>query len=291
MRTIGRVTYPLSVCCDADLAALSVPMLETQAIEKENVVRIQLINVGFMFTLPLAVLACGGGDSPDDQQTLDTDTVSAQNREQVSPSVAGAWELDKSRLLQENGLSRAAAAPMEFVLDVNDDGEVSGVYALDKIANVTGEARIEDHRIEMTLVMAAEASSTMTFFGDVDEEGITLVDEAFNPPLSIRLKRRNSEVAMDRINQRLRSIASRRATILASSVRMMASDGADLSRTTMSDLVSREYIRSESALIDPWGRKYMLVVPGEKNIDFDIVSYGADGEPGGEGGDADVRAP
>jgi general secretion pathway protein G len=42
------------------------------------------------------------------------------------------------------------------------------------------------------------------------------------------------------------------------------------------------------ALLDPWERPYVLVIPGEVHSDFDITSYGADGEPGGEGEDADV---
>ncbi|MCP3905954.1 MAG: prepilin-type N-terminal cleavage/methylation domain-containing protein [Planctomycetes bacterium] len=41
-------------------------------------------------------------------------------------------------------------------------------------------------------------------------------------------------------------------------------------------------------LDDPWNRRYVLINPGERNNDFDIASYGADGEPGGEGEDADV---
>ncbi len=45
------------------------------------------------------------------------------------------------------------------------------------------------------------------------------------------------------------------------------------------------------ALKDPWDRPFMLVIPGTKNVDFDIVSYGADGQPGGAGEDADVIKP
>lgn len=41
-------------------------------------------------------------------------------------------------------------------------------------------------------------------------------------------------------------------------------------------------------LMDPWQRPYVLVADGGKNVDFDIVSYGLDGEPGGEGEDGDV---
>ncbi|MFZ5569121.1 MAG: type II secretion system major pseudopilin GspG [Thermodesulfobacteriota bacterium] len=38
---------------------------------------------------------------------------------------------------------------------------------------------------------------------------------------------------------------------------------------------------------DPWGRPYEYRSPGEHG-DFDILSYGADGSPGGEGEDEDV---
>ena len=41
-------------------------------------------------------------------------------------------------------------------------------------------------------------------------------------------------------------------------------------------------------LLDPWDRPYLIVVPGEVNRDFDILTYGANGEPGGEGEDEDV---
>lgn len=40
---------------------------------------------------------------------------------------------------------------------------------------------------------------------------------------------------------------------------------------------------------DPWGRDYQYLSPGEHG-DFDLYSLGADGEPGGEGKDADVES-
>lgn len=43
-------------------------------------------------------------------------------------------------------------------------------------------------------------------------------------------------------------------------------------------------------LKDPWGRDYILAVPGDSGQDFDIISYGADGQPGGEGEDKDVNS-
>jgi general secretion pathway protein G len=51
------------------------------------------------------------------------------------------------------------------------------------------------------------------------------------------------------------------------------------------------YLDNSDALKDPWGRLFIIRVPGEKNVDFDIISYGADGKPGGKGEDADVIKP
>ena len=39
---------------------------------------------------------------------------------------------------------------------------------------------------------------------------------------------------------------------------------------------------------DPWGRPYYYQSPGAAGADFDIVSYGKDGQPGGTGDAADV---
>lgn len=47
------------------------------------------------------------------------------------------------------------------------------------------------------------------------------------------------------------------------------------------------YLRKHSQLLDPWGNELALKVPGEQGA-FDIVSYGGDGQPGGEGDGADI---
>lgn len=39
--------------------------------------------------------------------------------------------------------------------------------------------------------------------------------------------------------------------------------------------------------MDPWGRPYTYRSPGERG-DFDLYSYGRDGQPGGSGDDADI---
>ena len=42
-------------------------------------------------------------------------------------------------------------------------------------------------------------------------------------------------------------------------------------------------------LKDPWGRDYVYLSPGQLHPEsFDLKSYGADGQPGGEGENADV---
>src|SRR6266404_2911545 len=45
---------------------------------------------------------------------------------------------------------------------------------------------------------------------------------------------------------------------------------------------SGPYLRKDVPL-DPWSRPYVYKMPGEKGGDFDILSYGKDGQPGGTG--------
>ena len=40
--------------------------------------------------------------------------------------------------------------------------------------------------------------------------------------------------------------------------------------------------------VDPWGRPYVYKYPGEHGDEPDIVCLGADGQPGGEGTNADI---
>ena len=48
------------------------------------------------------------------------------------------------------------------------------------------------------------------------------------------------------------------------------------------------YLEKGEVPKDPWGREYYYMSPGVHNKDFDIWTYGADGEEGGEGEDADI---
>ena len=47
---------------------------------------------------------------------------------------------------------------------------------------------------------------------------------------------------------------------------------------------------NKNQLSDPWGNAYQIRVPGEVNLDFDVYSFGADGQSGGEGENADIVA-
>jgi general secretion pathway protein G len=47
------------------------------------------------------------------------------------------------------------------------------------------------------------------------------------------------------------------------------------------------YLAKEVPL-DPWGRPYIYKYPGDHGDDPEVISYGADGQPGGEGVNADI---
>jgi general secretion pathway protein G len=49
------------------------------------------------------------------------------------------------------------------------------------------------------------------------------------------------------------------------------------------------YLEKGKVPKDPWGNEYVYLSPGVHG-DYDIASYGPDGEPGGEGKDADVNS-
>jgi general secretion pathway protein G len=47
------------------------------------------------------------------------------------------------------------------------------------------------------------------------------------------------------------------------------------------------YLKKDVPL-DPWGHPYVYAQPGTHQNDFDLLSYGRDGQPGGTGEDADI---
>jgi general secretion pathway protein G len=47
------------------------------------------------------------------------------------------------------------------------------------------------------------------------------------------------------------------------------------------------YLEKKTVVPDPWGNEYEYISPGAES-DYDIISFGADGEPGGEDYDRDI---
>jgi len=47
------------------------------------------------------------------------------------------------------------------------------------------------------------------------------------------------------------------------------------------------YLKKKKVPKDPWGNDYVYRYPGEHG-DFDLISYGADGQPGGDGEGRDI---
>ncbi len=52
---------------------------------------------------------------------------------------------------------------------------------------------------------------------------------------------------------------------------------------------SGPYLKSDAVPNDPWGRPYIYRAPGQHGA-YDIMSYGADGQEGGTGADADITS-
>lgn len=99
-----------------------------------------------------------------------------------------------------------------------------------------------------------------------------------------------------RVGQSKQATAASNAASIASSIRLYHTDAGAFPDSinaiaVKSSLVGSPYVENAGQLNDPWGRLFVLKVPGQKNVDFDVISYGADGKPGGEGEDADVIKP
>jgi len=106
-----------------------------------------------------------------------------------------------------------------------------------------------------------------------------------------------------RVSESKQSVAAANAASLATAVKTMM---ADCGWSKIPDSITIDalwekpseatgwkgpYIENADALKDPWGNKFRLEVPGQKNIDFDVVSLGMDNQAGGEDENADIRKP
>ncbi|HMP89562.1 MAG TPA: type II secretion system major pseudopilin GspG [Kiritimatiellia bacterium] len=50
------------------------------------------------------------------------------------------------------------------------------------------------------------------------------------------------------------------------------------------------YLDTRQLPRDPWNNDYIYLVPGRRGEAFEIITYGSDGQPGGEGDAADISS-
>ena len=50
------------------------------------------------------------------------------------------------------------------------------------------------------------------------------------------------------------------------------------------------YLDNRELPLDPWGNEYIYLAPGRSGEAFEIISYGSDGEPGGDSEAADLSS-
>jgi len=60
--------------------------------------------------------------------------------------------------------------------------------------------------------------------------------------------------------------------------------------TTEQGLAALRPFLEKDIPLDPWKHSYVYVYPGEHGDGPDVISYGADGQPGGEGINADIAS-
>lgn len=50
------------------------------------------------------------------------------------------------------------------------------------------------------------------------------------------------------------------------------------------------YLKPARIPKDPWNKEFVYLSPGSEGREYEIVSYGADNEPGGEGNNTDIES-
>jgi general secretion pathway protein G len=103
-----------------------------------------------------------------------------------------------------------------------------------------------------------------------------------------------------RVGGAKQGVAANNAASIAAALNMYQADNGSLPESgNLSVLCARPsspdskgpWLDNCDMLKDPWGRNFVVIIPGQKNANFDVVSYGADGKPGGTGEDADIIKP
>lgn len=65
---------------------------------------------------------------------------------------------------------------------------------------------------------------------------------------------------------------------------------ANVGLSALSGDVKASWYLEPAKLSDPWGAPYIYLVPGPDGQAFEVLSYGADGQPGGTGDAADISS-
>ena len=91
----------------------------------------------------------------------------------------------------------------------------------------------------------------------------------------------NQQIAKTQIGQ-----IAQHLTLYQAEHRKLPPAGGGLSAMS-ADPAATYYLKPEQ-LIDPWGNPFIYRVPGSNGHPFDLISYGADGQPGGEHANADL---
>ena len=106
---------------------------------------------------------------------------------------------------------------------------------------------------------------------------------------------------LDRPEQARREAAKAQISILQSALALFKLDTGRFPTTSeglqalVSDPGARGwrrggYLEQTQVPRDPWGNPYVYLSPGREGRDYDLLSYGRDGEPGGEGDNADIMS-
>ena len=80
------------------------------------------------------------------------------------------------------------------------------------------------------------------------------------------------------------------AQLQAFQLERRALPGASQGLKALSDAPSAIYYLDADRLIDPWGNPYRYLVPGPMGQAFEVLTYGADNQPGGDGENADISS-
>jgi general secretion pathway protein G len=104
--------------------------------------------------------------------------------------------------------------------------------------------------------------------------------------ISGKMGKAKSEIARTQIGQ---IVAQVQTYQLEKRTLPSANQGLALLTTPVAEPAAAYYLEPNK-LMDPWGNPYLYVLPGPAGHPFEVLSYGADGQPGGGGDAADISS-